>query len=68
MNKIIAIVIVVIAVVAAAFYFMGGKTPVSLSGTSQTASVAEASSSDEISDIEADLNVTDPGPDLSGLN
>lgn len=65
-NKIVTGIVIIIVVIVAAYFFMGDKSVVSTSDISQTAAVG-ASSSDEVSDIEADLNMAGPELDLSGL-
>jgi len=67
-GPLVGIVVIAIILILAAFYFWGGRTVSSERASSQAAAVSQASTSDEVSDIEADLNATDPGPDLSSLN
>ncbi len=65
---IVGIVIAIIVVALAAYYIWGGKSVARDSAASQPAAVSQASTSDDVASIEADLSAVDAGPDLSSLN
>ncbi len=67
-KKTLGVVIAIVVVIIIGIYMWGGNTSVSSMNALQPAAVSQASSSDEVSDIEAGLNFSDSGPDLSGLN
>lgn len=67
-GPLVGIAIIAVLLIVAAFYFWGGKIVSNSRSASQAAAVSQASTSDEIGAIEADLSATDPGPDLSSLN
>jgi len=67
-GSVIAIVVIVILIVLGAIYFWSGKSTSEKIGGSQIVPVASVSKSDDINSIENDLKITDPGPDVSGLN
>ncbi|HZT34854.1 MAG TPA: hypothetical protein VFA15_02965, partial [Nitrososphaera sp.] len=61
-GPLIAIVIIIILIVLGAFYFWGGKMPVSkISPETEQAAVAPVSPSDDVDSLQADLQATNPG-------